>query len=134
MESVGICGVRGISPPRDRGPNTLKVKDASTPRRVSAPHGLSHHERHLLTEGLAHMRRRGPCVFVSIEAGQSPGSENTVRALTRRIKSWIALRQRRVCAVKDGAFQWVQAPPGETLQPEATGAVMEVTKWLKPPG
>ena len=33
---------------------------------------------------------------------------------------------------KGGAFQWVQAPPGETLQPEATGAVMEVTKWLKP--
>jgi hypothetical protein len=37
-----------------------------------------------------------------------------------------------VCAVKGGAFQWVQVPPGETLQPEATGAVMEVTKWLKP--
>jgi hypothetical protein len=31
-----------------------------------------------------------------------------------------------------GAFQWVQAPPGQPLQPEATGAVMEVTKWLKP--
>jgi len=28
----------------------------------------------------------------------------------------------------------VQIPPGETLQPEATGAVMEVTKWLKPSG
>jgi hypothetical protein len=40
--------------------------------------------------------------------------------------------QQRVCAVKGGAFQWVQVPPGETLQPEATGAVMEVTKWLKP--
>ena len=33
---------------------------------------------------------------------------------------------------KGGAFQWVQVPPGQTLQPEATGAVMEVTKWLKP--
>jgi hypothetical protein len=31
-------------------------------------------------------------------------------------------------------FQWVKAPPGEMLQPEATGAVMEVTKWLKPSG
>ena len=40
--------------------------------------------------------------------------------------------QLRVCAVKGGAFQWVQVPPGETLQPEATGAVMEVTKWLEP--
>ena len=33
---------------------------------------------------------------------------------------------------KGGAFQWVQAPPGKPLQPEAIGAVMEVTKWLKP--
>src|SRR3954449_5666199 len=33
---------------------------------------------------------------------------------------------------KGGAFQWVQAPPGDSLQPEAIGAVMEVTQWLKP--
>src|SRR5690242_17292597 len=33
---------------------------------------------------------------------------------------------------KGGAFQWVQGPPGASLQPEAIGAVMEVTKWLKP--
>ena len=26
----------------------------------------------------------------------------------------------------------MKAPPGQSLQPEATGAVMEVTKWLKP--
>ena len=33
---------------------------------------------------------------------------------------------------KGGAFQWVQGPPGEMLQPEVIGAVTEVTKWLKP--
>src|ERR1700755_3387197 len=33
---------------------------------------------------------------------------------------------------KGGAFQWVLGPPGASLQPEAIGAVMEVTKWLKP--
>src|SRR3982074_738017 len=33
---------------------------------------------------------------------------------------------------KGGAFQWVQIPSGNRLQPEAIGAVMEVTKWLKP--
>ena len=33
---------------------------------------------------------------------------------------------------KGGAFQWVQIPPGNPLQPEAIGAVMEETKWLKP--
>src|SRR6516162_1313113 len=31
-----------------------------------------------------------------------------------------------------GAFQWVQAPPDDSLQPEATGAGMEETKCLKP--
>jgi hypothetical protein len=34
---------------------------------------------------------------------------------------------------KAALFQRVQAPPGEPLQPEATGAGMEVTKCLKPP-
>src|SRR5271170_1675747 len=29
---------------------------------------------------------------------------------------------------KGGAFQWVQGPPGDSLQPEAIGAVMEVIK------
>ena len=33
---------------------------------------------------------------------------------------------------KAALFQWVQVPPGNLLQPEATGATMEVTKWLKP--
>src|SRR3954466_13747650 len=37
------------------------------------------------------------------------------------------------CAPCKGAvFQWVQGPPGNSLQPEAAGAVMEATKWLKP--
>src|SRR3954454_2377335 len=33
---------------------------------------------------------------------------------------------------KGDVFQWVQGPPGKSLQPEAAGAVMEATKWLKP--
>jgi hypothetical protein len=35
---------------------------------------------------------------------------------------------------KAALFQWVKIPPGEMLQPEATGAGMEVTKCLKPSG
>ena len=31
-------------------------------------------------------------------------------------------------------FQWVKGSPGEVLPPEATGAVVEVTKPLKPSG
>ena len=33
---------------------------------------------------------------------------------------------------KAALSQWVKAPPGEMLQPEATGATAEVTKRLKP--
>jgi hypothetical protein len=42
----------------------------------------------------------------------------------------------RVCAVKKkgGAFPVGASPTRQPLQPEATGAVMEVTKWLKPSG
>jgi len=35
---------------------------------------------------------------------------------------------------KAALFQWVKDPPGELLQPEAPGATMEATKWLKPLG
>jgi len=35
--------------------------------------------------------------------------------------------------VKAALSQWVRVPPGNLLQPEATGATVEVTKWLKPP-
>src|SRR5438067_11541398 len=37
-----------------------------------------------------------------------------------------------VCAVIRRRFPVVQAPPGDSLQPEATGAGMEETKCLKP--
>jgi hypothetical protein len=38
----------------------------------------------------------------------------------------------RVCAVKRRRFPVGARPTRQPLQPEATGAVMEVTKWLKP--
>ena len=39
----------------------------------------------------------------------------------------------RVCAVERRRFPVGASPTRQPLQPEATGAVMEVTKWLKPP-
>src|SRR6202035_1699924 len=35
-------------------------------------------------------------------------------------------------ARQGGSFLWVRGPPGDSLQPEATGAGMEATKCLKP--
>ena len=73
-----------------------KNRDARAERRrISAPHGLSHYERDMLTEGLDRLRRKGPALFVSIEAGRSSTSEMTVRKLTRRVRSDIAKLQRR---------------------------------------
>ena len=37
-----------------------------------------------------------------------------------------------VCAVRRRRFSVGASPTRQPLQPEATGAVMEVTKWLKP--
>ncbi len=37
-----------------------------------------------------------------------------------------------VCAVQRRRFPVGASPTRQSLQPEATGAVMEVTKWLKP--
>src|SRR3984893_17855905 len=37
-----------------------------------------------------------------------------------------------VCAVKRRRFPVGASPTRQPLEPEATGAVMEVTKWLKP--
>ena len=36
------------------------------------------------------------------------------------------------CAVRRRRFSVGANPTRQTLQPEATGAAMEVTKWLKP--
>ena len=58
----------------------------------------------------------------------------TQRQEPLRSRPWVKnLTVSSGCApCKGGAFQWVKVPPGEMLQPEATGAAMEVTKWLKP--
>jgi hypothetical protein len=37
-----------------------------------------------------------------------------------------------VCAVERRRFPVGESPTRQSFQPEATGAVMEVTKWLKP--
>ena len=90
MENVAFVSRTKESSTSGKREDTSKVRD-----RIAAPHGLSHHERDLLTEGLDHMRERGPCVFLSVEAGREPGSEKVVRSLVRRLRSDIALRQRR---------------------------------------
>src|SRR5436189_5012808 len=47
------------------------------------------------------------------------------------LSDWVKLPV-RVCAVQRRRFPVGASPTRQPLQPEAIGAVMEVTKWLKP--
>jgi len=60
----------------------------------------------------------------------SPYPDHGATPPPRRPRPMTAFHVRRD---KAALFQRVQAPPGDPLQPEATGAGMEVTKCLKPP-
>lgn len=95
MESSVECGHSKGFDTFAKGAASLRVKETENRPRTTAPHGLSHHERDRLIASMHYLRLRGPCVFVSIEAGRSAEAEREVRRLTRRIKSDIAQRQRR---------------------------------------
>jgi hypothetical protein len=61
--------------------------------------------------------------------GGRPQIETELRALIQRMSVENPLWG---CAVKRRRFPVGVSPTRQPLQPEATGAVMEVTKWLKP--
>jgi hypothetical protein len=89
-EEQGFAGDR--SPINGRTRPTI-VREAR--QQISATHGLSAPERDVLTESLDYMRQYGPGAFASIEAGYGQDAEQTVRRLTNKVRSDIAIRQRR---------------------------------------
>jgi hypothetical protein len=62
------------------------------------------------------------------------GLANNLRTVSRQLRCPPHARQclLNVCAVTRRRFPVGASPTRQPLQPEATGAVMEVTKWLKP--
>jgi hypothetical protein len=58
-------------------------------------------------------------------------SRKTAFGAVRRSKIWHG-HDRLACAVQRRRFPVGASPTRQTLQPEAIGAVTEVTKWLKP--
>ena len=88
--------------------------------------------------GDGHLREKrfqiGTANTTDVELRTLQGAQQGMLGLVEKLKPltrWpsTSLGVRRA---KAALFQWVQIPPGEMLQPEATGATMEVTKWLKP--
>jgi hypothetical protein len=59
VESSEECGHSIRFDAVGKAGRSIRVKE-NRPR-TTAPHGLSHHERDRLTEGMDYLRRRGPC-------------------------------------------------------------------------
>jgi gentisate 1,2-dioxygenase len=59
-------------------------------------------------------------------------SPNALRFIIEGEGAYSTVDGERVCAVERRRFPVGVSPTRQPLQPEATGAVMEVTKWLKP--
>jgi hypothetical protein len=81
-------------PPEKTGQHTIIVNtECSSPPRITARHlnGIGPRERDLLCEGIDYLASKGPLAFVSITAVSEP----VVRKLSRKLKSFVALRQDR---------------------------------------
>src|SRR5262249_20730720 len=83
--------------------------------------------------------RQHPLPGAKIDAGEVSWQPHEFRADLRKstpnvLKVITLERQclRRVCAVTRRRFPVCASLARQTLQPEAIGAVMEATKWLKP--
>jgi hypothetical protein len=76
-------------------------------------------------------RRETPCALVT---ASGPSGALTPSSCIRRRKADSPHRQQRVCAVGRRRFPVGEIPTRQMLQPEATGATVEVTKRLKPSG
>ena len=88
--------------------------------------GPAHAAQRLSPGGSAIETSLGAKAARNSDDGGSPGSY--FRDVLRVTVQWPL----NVCAVRRRRFPVGASPTRRTLQPEATGAVMEVTKWLKP--
>src|SRR5215211_5530567 len=71
-------------------------------------------------------------IFASIYALQMIAIERSAHFDLDQTSLVRTKRLLRVCAVERRRFPVGARPTRQPLQPEATGAVMEATKWLKP--
>jgi Helix-turn-helix len=86
----------------NRGWPTIIDNDAFPPfPRITAPYenGIGPRERDLWCEGVDYLARKGPLAFVSVTAAFEP----VVRELSRKVKSYVALRQDRA-GMRRGPF------------------------------
>ena len=79
-------------------------------------------------------RSRIPGRGVANEVGVSERVPDGCRCSTSGVRFHSVDGLLRVCAVLRRRFPVGANPTRQTLRPEATGAVVEVTKWLKPSG
>src|SRR5260221_7277454 len=81
------------------------------------------------TRSTSHQLIAGDALYAAPDTLPRSGFVHGRRAVIHRP---LSQRLLRVCAVIRRRFPVGASPTRQPLQPEATGAVMEVTKWLKP--
>ena len=89
---------------------------------AAAPPSLAMNSRRLILPPQIKRRHRAPhtSILIEVETGFVTAISDAARCPLR------------VCAVERRRFPVGASPTRRPLQPEAIGAVMEVTKWLKP--
>lgn len=124
-KSPASLGLHAAKAANLRGKLPIIVREK--PPQIVAPHGLSHRERDVLTEGLDFLRRQGPGFWVSVEAGKAPEAEKTVRDLVSRVRSDIALYQGRGGMRKKHAVTVFEAL-GRDGSPKFNGHVVAIAR------
>ena len=67
-------------------------------------------------------------VLLAFTGSMLKGRNGSIGPVRRAVRECLLF----ACAMRRRRFPVGASPTRRTLQPEATGAVMEVTKWLKP--
>src|SRR5215204_1638739 len=84
----------------------------------------------LLVAAVALAFRHDALRFAASVRGQGPANADLLSPVKRGLLR--CMSPVMACAVQRRRFPVGARPTRRPLQPEATGAVMEVTKWLKP--
>src|ERR1700733_7668561 len=116
--------------PNTRGLSTtwIKVPSACSTFRAARPAAPSIRPRKVTRSSRTGRQRNFASASAAVSDQGTGRQEGRIDPLARLSGNDRNLR----APWEGGAFQRVQAPSGQPLQPEATGAVMEVTKCLKP--
>jgi hypothetical protein len=105
------------------------VTDAAAEFRFETISSGPHNDVPMIAAVNGHVRLHSEYILSCEIVLASSRTMRSIRVRCSASRPWCPLR---VCAVQRRRFPVGANPTRQSLQPEAIGAVMEVTKWLKP--